>query len=98
MLAGSDAALQEKACDLLKEVGTRRCFRALTAIANNKTGDEKMKKIAHQTIIDINRRINTAEAAAAKAAAGGGAGATTNPTTRPTLTRPTTKPAGASLW
>jgi hypothetical protein len=100
MLAGTDAGLQEKACDLLKEIGTRRCFRALTAIANNKTGDERMKKLAHQTIIDINRRLNTAEAAAARAGAAAGATTTptTNLTTRPTLPRPATKPAGASLW
>jgi hypothetical protein len=100
MLSGSDTGLQEKACELLKEVGTRRCFRALNAIASNKTGDERMKKLAHQTMIDINRRLNTAEAAAARAAAAAGAttAATTNPTTRPALPRPTTKPAGASLW
>jgi hypothetical protein len=98
MLGGNDASMQEKACELLKEVGTRRCFRALTLIANAKTGDEKMKRLAKETMIDINRRLNTAEAAAAKAGAGAGAGATTGPATRPALPRPTTKPAGASLW
>jgi len=100
MLGSGDGNQFANACAVLKEVGTRRCFRALQAIANPKGGgDERMKKLAQQTIIDINRRLNTA---AAKGAAGGGDAATqptTGPATRPSaLPRPTTRATGPSLW
>jgi hypothetical protein len=103
LLSTGDGTLQTNVCEVLKEVGTRRCFRALTAIASNKGGDEKMKKLAQQTMIDINRRLNTAAARGATPLGGGGAAsqpATTAPsTTRPgALPRPATRPTGSSLW
>jgi hypothetical protein len=102
LLASGDGNLQANVCEVLKEVGTRRCFRALQAIAAPKGGgDEKMKKLAQQTIIDINRRLNTAAARGAAPPPG----ATTQPTTAPStthpagkLTRPATLPTGPSLW
>jgi hypothetical protein len=73
MLASGDGGQQTNACEVLREAGTRRCFRALQAIANPKGGgDERMKKLAAQTIIDINRRLNSA--AAREAAGGAGTG------------------------
>jgi HEAT repeat protein len=97
MLASGDGGQQTNACEVLREAGTRRCFRALQAIANPKGGgDERMKKLAAQTIIDINRRLNSA---AAREAAGGATSQPATGTTRPsTLPRPTTRATGPSLW
>ena len=72
LIAKGDATVQGNCFDLLRDIGTRRCFMALTAVTNNKSGDEPTKKHAKETMIAINRRLNTA--AARKG----------TPTTRPT--------------
>jgi HEAT repeat protein len=106
LLATNDATMQANCCDLLRDIGTRRCFRALTAISTNKSGDPKMRQMALQTLIQINRRLNTAAyraaAAAREAGTGGGGTTTTSSTTRPAapkkLWHPATLPSGPSFW
>jgi len=75
LIPKGEAALQGNCFDLLRDIGTRRCFMALNAVANNKTGDDAIKKRAKETMIAINRRLNTA--AARKGTA------TTRPATQP---------------
>jgi hypothetical protein len=65
-----------------------------------------MRQMALQTLIQINRRLNTAAyraaAAAREAGTGGGGTTTTSSTTRPAapkkLWHPATLPSGPSFW
>jgi HEAT repeat protein len=47
------------ACALLRDIGTRRCFAILAPLANGKEVDEQTKRLAKETMIAINRRLNT---------------------------------------
>jgi HEAT repeat protein len=98
LIVAGDANSQTNACSLLREIGTRRCFMSLNALANSKTIDQPMRKRAKETMIAINRRLNTAayRAAAAKRAAAAAAAAqaaTTQATTQPAPAAATTAPA-----
>lgn len=66
ILLKGDATVQANCFDLLKDIGTRRCFMALNALTKDKNTDEATKKRAKETLIAINRRLNTAEAEAAR--------------------------------
>ena len=67
LVSTGDTSVQTNAFKLLREIGTRRCYMVLTPLANNKNTDADTKKRAKETIIAINRRLNTAAATAHKA-------------------------------
>jgi HEAT repeat protein len=62
LISQGDSGLQTKAFSLLREVGTRRCFMVITPLLGNKNTDVELKKQARDTIIAINRRLNSAAA------------------------------------
>lgn len=66
LLTKSDPTVQANCFDILRDIGTRRCFMALNTIIKNKTAEEPVRKQAKETLIGINRRLNTAEAQAQK--------------------------------
>jgi HEAT repeat protein len=104
LIVAGDVNSQTNACSLLREIGTRRCFMSLNALANNKNIDQQMRKRAKETMIAINRRLNTAayrasaakRAAAAAAAAAATQPATTQPSQPAATTQATTQPAPAA--
>jgi HEAT repeat protein len=62
LISQGDSSLQTKAFSLLREIGTRRCFMVITPLLGNKNTDVELKKQAKDTIIAINRRLNSAAA------------------------------------
>jgi len=67
LVATGDTSVQSNAFKLLRDIGTRRCYMVLSPLVNNKNTDPETKKRAKETIIAINRRLNTAAANAHKA-------------------------------
>src|SRR5207248_2291124 len=96
LIVAGDPNAQTNACSLLREIGTRRCFMSLNALANNKNTDPQMRKRAKETMIAINRRLNTAtyRAAAARRAAMAAAAAAAA-ATQPATTQATTRAVSA---
>jgi hypothetical protein len=62
LVSTGDSGLRVKLFNLLRDVGTRRCFMVIAPLANNKNTDADLKKAAKETIIAINRRLNSAAA------------------------------------
>jgi HEAT repeat protein len=62
LVSTGDSGLRVKLFNLLREVGTRRCFMVIAPLANNKNTEPELKKQAKETIIAINRRLNSTAA------------------------------------
>jgi HEAT repeat protein len=62
LFATGDAGLRARLMNLFREVGTRRCFMVMTPLVRDKTADPEVKKAARETMIAINRRLNSAAA------------------------------------
>jgi HEAT repeat protein len=98
LLAKADGAVRANCFDLLQAIGTRRCFGVLSALMKDKTTDAPTRQRAKETLINITRRLNTAEAQAARKKA-----STPHPPPRgqaergPTTAPSAPAPAGESL-
>jgi HEAT repeat protein len=62
LFATGDAAARTRLMELFREIGTRRCFMVMAPLVRDKTADPETKKAARETMIAINRRLNTAAA------------------------------------
>jgi HEAT repeat protein len=62
LFATGDPQTRARLMDLFREIGTRRCFMVMTPLVRDKTTDADTRKAARETMIAINRRLNTAAA------------------------------------
>jgi HEAT repeat protein len=62
LFATGDPGMRDRLLNLFREIGTRRCFMVISPLVRDKTADPEAKKAARETMIAINRRLNSAAA------------------------------------